>query len=203
MDFSDVSSDAYFFNGVHWLYCHGAISGYLDHTFRPYVYTTRGQMAKIVVLAYGFPLYTPVAPTFRDVLRTNAFYPYIETAARNSIVSGYTCGEFGEPCPGAYFRPGNLVTRGQLSKFIVVASGWPVINPTTPRFNDVPVDSAFYSFVETGFCRQVFTGYDCGGPSEPCPGLYFRPGSNATRGQIAKMVYEGVQDHPCSPSAAP
>jgi len=160
-------------------------------------------MAKIVVLAYGFTLYTPVAPTFRDVLRTNAFYPYVETAAHNSIVSGYTCGEPGEPCPGAYFRPGNNVTRGQLAKFIVVASGWPVINPTTPRFNDVAEDNAFYSFVETGFCRQVFTGYDCGGPGEPCPGLWFRPGSNATRGQIAKMVYEAVQDHPCLPGKAP
>ncbi|MFL5732502.1 MAG: lamin tail domain-containing protein [Chloroflexia bacterium] len=199
ISFTDVPTDAYFYSGVHWLYCHGAISGYADNTFRPYVYTTRGQMAKIVVLANGLPLYTPVAPTFRDVLRTNAFFVYIETAARNMIVSGYTCGEPGEPCPGAYFRPGNLVTRGQLAKFVVVAAGWPVINPTTPRFNDVPQDSAFYSFVETGFCRQVFTGYDCGGPGEPCPGLYFRPGSNATRGQISKMVYEAVQDHDCLP----
>jgi hypothetical protein len=203
MSFTDVSPGDYFYAGVRWLYCRGVITGYGDHTFRPYNLTTRAQMAKFVVLAFGFEIYTPVAPTFRDVYRWNPFYSFIETAAHNSIVAGYSCGDPGEPCPGAYFRPNNFVTRGQMSKFIVVAAGWPVINPVTPRFNDVPIDSTFYTFVETGFCRQVFTGYDCGEPGEPCPGLYFRPNNNATRGQISKMVYEAAMNHPCLPGAAP
>jgi hypothetical protein len=154
-------------------------------------------MVKIVVLAYGLAIYTPPTPTFNDVPTTNAFYQFVETAAHNQIVSGYGCGGPGEPCPGLYFRPNGLVTRGQLSKIIVVAAGWPVINPENATFTDVPRGSTFYTFVETAFCHQIISGYTCGGPGEPCPGRYFRPGNNAIRGQIAKIVYEAILNHPC------
>src|SRR5205085_2029779 len=46
--FTDVHPADYFYNGVRWLYCRGAISGYNDNTFRPYNNTTRGQMVKII-----------------------------------------------------------------------------------------------------------------------------------------------------------
>jgi hypothetical protein len=187
----------YFYNGVRWLYGRGAISGYNDNTFRPYNNTTRGQMVKIIVLAYGIPIYTPPTPTFRDEPPSDAFYRYVETAAHRNIVSGYICGGPGEPCPGAYFRTYNLVTRGQLSKIVVIAAGWALLNPTNATFNDVPRNSAFYEFIETAVCHGVVSGYDCGGPGEPCPGRYFRQFNNAIRGQIAKMVYNAVSNLPC------
>jgi len=195
-----VLSSDYFYQGVTWLYCHGAISGYSDNTFRPYNNTTRGQMVKIVVLAYGIPIYSPTSPTFKDTAANSPFYQYVETAAHSNIVSGYNCGGPGEPCPGVYFRPNNLVTRGQLSKIIVVAARWSLLNPVTAHFNDVPRNSTFYTYIETAFCHQVISGYDCGGPGEPCPGNWFRPGNNATRGQISKIVYNAVSNLPCTPS---
>ncbi|MFL5734847.1 MAG: S-layer homology domain-containing protein, partial [Chloroflexia bacterium] len=198
--FTDVLTTDYFYDGVRWLYCRGAISGYGDNTFRPYANTTRGQMVKIVVLAYGGPIYTPTTPTFKDVPTTQAFYQYIETAAHNNIVSGYNCGEVpSEPCPGVYFRPNNLVTRGQLSKIVVVAARWSLLNPNNPHFNDVGRNSPFYTYIETAYCHQVLAGYICGGPGEPCPGNYFRPGNNAIRGQISKMVYNAISNLPCVP----
>jgi hypothetical protein len=148
------------------------------------------------VLAYGLTIYTPPSPTFNDVPTSNPFYSWIETAAHGNIVSGYNCGGVGEPCPGVYFRPFNLVTRGQLTKIIVVAAGWPLIDPVTATFNDVARSSAFYTDIETAYCHQVLSGYDCGSAGEPCPGKYFRPGNNATRGQIAKMVYNAVSNLP-------
>jgi hypothetical protein len=86
-----------------------------------------------------------------------------------------------------------------LSKIIVTAAGWSVLNPLDATFSDVPRGSAFYTFVETAYCHQVLSGYDCGSPGEPCPGRYFRPGNNAIRGQIAKMVYNVVSNLPCNP----
>src|SRR5439155_16963730 len=56
--FTDVHATDYFYDGVRWLYCRGAISGYGDGTLRPYNMTTRGQLTKIAVLAYGIPIYT-------------------------------------------------------------------------------------------------------------------------------------------------
>ena len=187
MTFTDVSRSDYFYEPVLYLYCRGVISGYADGTFRPYNNTTRAQLAKIVVLGFGLSIYTPPTPTFRDVPPTDTFYPYIETAYHSNLVSGYTCGGQGEPCPGLYFRLGNQVTRGQLSKIVVLAAGWPLLDPPTPTFRDVPKGSPFFRYVETAYARGIISGYSCG---EGC--LEFRPGSSATRGQICKIVYLAI-----------
>src|SRR5260370_13237593 len=106
-------------------------------------------MVKIVTLAYGIPTYTPTSPTFNDVPTTDPFYSYIETAAHNSIVSGYNCGGVGEPCPGVYFRPVALVTRGQLSKITVVAAGCALLYPLIPTFNYGATGIPFYPLFRT------------------------------------------------------
>ena len=175
MTFTDVVPSDYFYEAVRYLYCAGVISGYSDNTFRPYNDTTRGQMTKIVVLAFAYPIYTPPQPTFSDVPPSHTFYQYIETAAHNEIVSGYSDGTF---------RPQNNVTRGQLSKIVVIAAQWPPISPTEPTFSDVPIGSPFYEYVETAYDRGIISGYADG---------TFRPGNNATRGQISKIVYLALQ----------
>jgi hypothetical protein len=50
--------------------------------------------------------------------------------------------------------------------------------------------STFFDYIGRLASRGYMNGYPCGGPNEPCgPGNlpYFRPGNNATRGQIAKI----------------
>jgi hypothetical protein len=172
--FTDVLPTDFFYEAVRYLYCNGVISGYSDNTFRPYANTTRGQLTKIVVIGFGLPLYTPPTPTFTDVPTTHTFYQYIETAAFEGLVSGYADGTF---------RPQNDVTRGQLSKIVVEAAGWPLVNPPTPTFTDVPTGHTFYEYVETAFDRGIISGYADG---------TFRPGNNATRGQISKIVHSAV-----------
>ncbi|MFL5731754.1 MAG: S-layer homology domain-containing protein, partial [Chloroflexia bacterium] len=180
--FSDVTPCDYFYEAVRYLYCQGSVSGYGDGTFKPYNLTTRGQLAKIVVLASGLGVYTPSTPTFRDVPASHTFYVFIESAYHQGIISGYGCGG---GC--LEFRPGNNVTRGQLCKIVVLAEGWPLYRPAIPRFRDVPTTDAFFQYIETGYSRGVISGYECGAGY-----LEFRPGSNATRGQIAKIVYLAV-----------
>ena len=66
--------------------------------------------------------------------------------------------------------------------------------PTTCpiQFNDVPVGSTFYDYIRCLACRGIVGGYPCGGPGEPCPGQYYRPGNNVTRGQVTKIVSESA-----------
>ena len=190
----------YFYIPVQYLACHGVISGYADGTFRPYANTTRGQMVKIVVNAFNTPGYSPPnTNTFADVPPSNPFFVFIEAAAHANIVSGYACGSTPtEPCDSQnrpYFRPFADVTRGQLSKIVVTAASFTVVNPASPTFADVFPNTAFYTFVETAYAHQLVSGYTCGGAGEPCDSQnrpYFRQYNNATRGQIAKIVYNAL-----------
>jgi hypothetical protein len=181
-----VRPSDYFYEAVRYLYCRGVVGGYSDNTFRPWSNTTRAQIAKMVVLAEGWPLLNPPNPTFADVPYGSTFYTYVETAAARGILGGYACGGPGEPCDASrrsYYRPGVSVTRGQIAKMVVLAEGWPLLNPPNPTFADVPYGSTFYTYVETAAARGILGGYADGS---------FRPGNQATRGQIAKVVYNAV-----------
>jgi hypothetical protein len=175
MTFTDVQPSDYFYVPVQYLYCTGVISGYADNTFRPYNNTTRGQLTKIVVLAEGWPIYTPPTPTFNDVPQTHPFYTYVETAYRHGVISGYSNGAF---------RPGDNITRGQLCKVVVLAEGWTLYLPPAPTFSDVQEGNPFYIYVETAYSHSIISGYG---------DQTFRPGNPATRGQIAKIVYSALQ----------
>jgi hypothetical protein len=198
IQFSDVTDpSSYYYTPVYYLACHGVVSGYSDGTFRPFNNTTRGQMAKIIILALNVPQVTPPANanrTFADVTSDNVFYTYIETVAAHQIASGYACGGVNpqtgvaELCDGnnrPYYRSANYVTRGQLTKIVSVAAGWALISPTSPSFSDVPSGSTFYEYVETAVCHSVLGGYSDG---------TFKPNNNAFRSQIAKIVYNVVTD---------
>jgi hypothetical protein len=128
------------------------------------------------------PLYivnVACAARFNDVCPDHWAYTYIEFMAQRGIVGGY---------PDGSFRPNNSATRAQLAKMITIAMGWPVANPGTPSFRDVPTTNSFYGYVETVKAHGVISGYPCGGPGEPCPGSYFRPNNNVTRAQSSKMI---------------
>jgi hypothetical protein len=194
--FTDVPTNYFVANEIADIASKGIIGGYLqsDSTllFQPASSATRGQVSKMIVLAAGWPLLNPGTGTFQDVAPGSTFYQYVETAAAHGVINGYPCGGAGEPCvaPGnrPYYRLGANVTRGQISKMIALSRGWALVNPGTATFNDVPVGSTFFQYVETSVAHAIISGYPCGGPGEPCPGQYFRPGTNVTRAQLAKML---------------
>jgi len=68
----------------------------------------RRQFAQLLVTAAGWPLRSPVTPTFTDLPAGTVFYPAIETAVYHGALHGYPCGAPGEPCDDQrrpYFRP--------------------------------------------------------------------------------------------------
>ena len=113
---------------------------------------------------------TTPGPGFQDVLPTEYFYTPVNWLVAQSAISGYSDGTF---------RPYNNITRGQITKVLVLAHNWTLLTPATATFSDVPVGSTFYSFVETAVARGLVSGYNDG---------TFRPSDNVTRGQIAKIV---------------
>ncbi len=224
IQFQDVPSTNTFYPYIRCLACRGVIGGYPCGGpgeacvcpdgyayFRPYNNITRGQLAKLVAIAGGFDASIPATQrTFQDLLPFTTFWVYVERLAGPGYVSGYPCGGPGEPCPGQYYRPDNNVTRGQIAKIVAQAAGYREM-PSSQTFEDVPLGSTFYVWVEQIASRGIIGGYPCGGPGEPCvpPNNrpYFRPNSNATRGQAAKIVKqaffpdcEGMDEEPEAPN---
>jgi len=199
VSFTDVPPDHPFYIWIRCLACRGIISGYSDGTFRPYNDITRGQIAKIVSNSAGFnDEIPPEQQTFTDVPPVHPFWPWIERLTLHeggTIITGYPCGGELEPCDPEnrpYFRPSNNATRGQLAK--IVATGAGITEPIPEdrqTYADVPIHSTFWLYIEQLTALGVVGGYPCGGEGEPCDDQnrpYFRPYTNVTRGQAAKIV---------------
>ncbi|HMA32892.1 MAG TPA: S-layer homology domain-containing protein [Chloroflexia bacterium] len=168
--FSDVCPTYWAYTYIEFLAARGIVSGYGDNTFRPDSTATRAQLAKMIVVARGWPVTTPATPSFADVPASNPFYGYVETARAHGVISGYADGTF---------RPNNTVTRAQISKMVVTAFGWAINTTGGPHFADVPPTDPFYGYIETAYNHSIVSGY----------GTTFRPGNNVTRAQLSKMLY--------------
>jgi hypothetical protein len=141
----------------------------------------------------GYP--RPLAPCpgerFSDTCPSDWFYPHVMALSDLGAISGYADGTF---------RPGNTITRGQIMKVLVIALGLTAPEQGDPTFVDVPLDHPFYLWIEIGVSNSIVGGYNCGGSGEPCPGSYFRPAANVTRGQVAKMVVNAMDWTVSTPS---
>jgi N-acetylmuramoyl-L-alanine amidase len=202
LTFEDVQPLDWEYDYVQWMFCQGVISGYDTvppcsvegaTCFKPQNNTTRGQVAKIVVKAFGFPIDVTGGPHFSDVPQGSTFYDYVETARNLGLINGYSDGTF---------RPSTNVTRGQLAKIAVLAAidadpaQWTLLDPADNTFEDVVQGSTFYRYIETAVAHAVLSGYHCGSPPAGACGPenkpYFVPENNATRAQISKIVYLAV-----------
>ncbi|MDQ6695155.1 MAG: S-layer homology domain-containing protein, partial [Chloroflexota bacterium] len=137
--FADVPTSSPLYTYVETASSRGYISGYAcggagepcdgqnSPYFRPNNLVTRAQTAKLVDQMKGWAAYNPTVGTFEDISNTSPLYGYVEASAQHSIIGGYACGGTNpatgqpEPCGSGnrpYFRPGNLVTRAQISIMI-------------------------------------------------------------------------------------
>lgn len=134
---------------------------------------------------------TACTSIYSDICPDYGAYNYIKCLSDRTVLSGYSDGTF---------RPNNNITRGQLSKVVSNAAGFSETQ-SGQLFADIGADSPFYQFIQRLASRNVIGGYACDGIGEPCGAgnlPYFRPNSNTTRGQIAKIVSsaKGYTDTP-------
>ena len=167
--FADVPAGSPFYPYIRTIACRGVVGGYADGTFRPGSPITRAQVTKYIVNAAGITDAIPAdRQTFVDVPHDHPFWLFVEQAAAHGLISGYSCGGPGEPCPGTYFRPGTNLTRAQLTKIVTNAVG-----PTEPvsgqLFEDVPAAFPLYAYVERMALHGVISGYGVrGGAGGAC-----------------------------------
>jgi hypothetical protein len=162
--------------------------------FRPDNNVTRGQASKIVANAADFTeIISDTQQFFADVPPSSPFWIYIERAVMHGVMGGYPCGGEGEPCDSEnrpYFRPGNDVTRGQLSKIVANAAGF--TDPTEGQiYRDVAPSNVFYDFIMRLYVHDATNAIACGTAELPCNNEqqpYFGTNTPATRAEMALFV---------------
>ncbi len=121
--FSDVPPSYYAYAYIESGYAAGILSGFDPSScaaagvaypcYLPNLAITRGQLARLVVNAAGYPLTTPSGgQTFSDVPPQNTFFAYIETAYQHGVVNGY---------PDRRFRPNVAVRRDEMAQIVYTA----------------------------------------------------------------------------------
>jgi len=179
--FDDLCWDYWAYDFIEECFQAGIVGGYSDGTYRPASPVDRAAMAVYISRALaGGDENVPAGPstaTFPDVPASHWAYRYIEYAAANDIVSGYSDG----------YRPTVSVDRGQMAVFVARSIVTPpgdeglegYTPPATPTFSDVSTSFWAYRYIEYIACRAIATGYDDG---------TYRPASVCTRDQMAVYV---------------
>jgi subtilisin-like proprotein convertase family protein len=157
---------------------------------------------------------TATATTAASVTQTPFSSPTVTTGPTNTLTPGSsptstaTAGatDTVPPTSSRTSTPGNSPTQTPGTGSVTpIPSHTPTATgtatPCTLAFNDVPPGSTFYPWIRCLVCRGIVGGYPCGGPGEPCPGSYYRPNNNVTRGQVSKIVAESAGFSDPVPSA--
>ncbi|WP_162612245.1 S-layer homology domain-containing protein [Flavonifractor sp. An306] len=105
LPFADVPNDAWYADGVRYIYGRGLMTGTAADAFDPQLTTSRAMVAAILWRSVGSPQ-ASYAMDFADVPLGQWYTEAIRWAARDGIVSGYGNGAFG---------PGDPITREQLA----------------------------------------------------------------------------------------
>jgi hypothetical protein len=183
--FVDITGNV-FYGAIVYLYCGHVVNGTDSTHYSPAGTSTRGQFAKVVVLGFGTPFYTPGLQDFSDVSATYFAYLYIESGFHAGVLSGFdqnTCSSNHQPYP--CYLPNRPITRGQLTKLVVNAAHYQLYTPSggQPTFTDVPPSNVFFISIETAAHKSVVSGY---------ANHTFRPNNNIRRDEMAQIVFKGV-----------
>ena len=108
--FTDVKKDGDLYGPIAALKEAGIIGGYADGTFRPNAKVTRGQVAKMVALAYDFKSEGKGDNPFKDIKDDSELLDYVKSLQERDIIKGYKDGTF---------KPNAKVRRGQVAKMLV------------------------------------------------------------------------------------
>lgn len=170
--FSDVAKDFWAYEPIYSLAEKKIINGYEDGTFKPNGSITRAELATIVTIAKQCELIDN-KKVFSDS-ETDAWYnKYLVTAFDAEFISGY---------PDGTFKPNNLISRQDLCVVLAKAFLKDVSSDDKElSFADADeIDSYALESVKKIASAEIVKGRD---------GNLFAPKANATRAEVARMVY--------------
>ena len=174
--FSDIN-DYWAATYVDFLYNANITTGYSDGTFRPNQNISRAQFAVMLYryLKLDENKYADVALPFADLDNIPEYaIPAVKALYTEGVISG------AEKNGRLYFNPNNALTRAQAAAMIgrTQAKGYALADLTFTDSGKIPGYADYY--IRTMAAQGVINGYSDGS---------FKPHSNITRGQMAKILY--------------
>lgn len=174
--FNDIS-DYWAADYVDFLYNADITTGYSDGSFRPNQNISRAQFAVMLYryLKLDENQYANVSLPFADLGSIPAYaIPAVKALYAEGVITG------SEKNGQLYFNPGSSLTRAQAAAMIgrTQAKGYALADLTFTDSAQIPAYAAYYIRAMVG--QGVINGYSDGS---------FKPHSNITRGQMAKILY--------------
>ena len=162
---------------VDFLYNADITTGYSDGTFRPNQNISRAQFAVMLYryLKLDESKYASVNLPFADLGSIPAYaIPAVKALYTEGVITG------SEKNGRLYFNPDSALTRAQAAAMIgrTQAKGYALADLTFSDSAGIPAYAAYYIRAMVG--QGVISGYSDG---------TFKPHSNITRGQMAKILY--------------
>ena len=162
---------------VDFLYNADITTGYSDGTFRPNQNISRAQFAVMLYryLKLDESKYASVNLPFADLGSIPAYaIPAVKALYTEGVITG------SEKNGKLYFNPDSALTRAQAAAMIgrTQAKGYTLADLTFSDSASIPAYAAYYIRAMVG--QGVISGYSDG---------TFKPHSNITRGQMAKILY--------------
>ncbi|GEM_PF-5209551 len=176
--FDDVASDAWYSEGVEYVYRQGLMNGVGEYDFNPNGALNRAMVATILYRMAGSPAVT-TAPAFADVGQGLWYTNAIAWAESNSIVKGYA---------GGTFRPMQNITREQMATLLYRYAAYAGIETgsSAADLTGIPdyTNISSYALDAMKWCigAGLINGVAVGGIN------YLHPQDNATRAQFAVIV---------------
>ena len=174
--FNDIS-DYWAADYVDFLYNADITTGYSDGSFHPNQNISRAQFAVMLYryLKLDENQYANVSLPFADLGSIPAYaIPAVKALYAEGVITG------SEKNGQLYFNPGSSLTRAQAAAMIgrTQAKGYALADLTFTDSAQIPTYAAYYIRAMVG--QGVINGYSDGS---------FKPHSNITRGQMAKILY--------------
>ena len=170
--FSDVSTNAYYYEAVKWAQEKGITGGIGNGLFGPNQPCTRAQIVTFLWRAAGSPEPKSMS-SFSDVSADSYYAKAVAWAVENGITTGTGDGKF---------SPDATCTRAQSVTFLFRAIGKLV--DSKAEFSDVLTDSYYANAVAWAVENGVTNGIGDG---------LFGPDNSCTRAQIVTFLYRAYQ----------
>ena len=171
LPFTDVPSDAWYYDELYYAWFNGLINGTSDTTFEPAATTTRAQAVTVLYRMAGSPSVSGLTEPFTDVSDTHWARDAIIWAYENCIITGYDATTFG---------PEDGLTRAQFVTIMYRYAGSPQTSGDLSAFSDcASIASCYRNAVSWAAENGIIKGYNDG---------TFRPNNVITRAQLAAIL---------------